>query len=189
MDFSLNGVKISLSFWFFAVLGCYMIFDRTGTGIFVLCAVVIHECGHLLMLCLAGGRISRLILSPFGVRLEKEGALGISRELWIYAGGVLANVVSALICLLFGWHSVFLGASLSMIFFNLLPVSRLDGGVLLRLLLQKTAAPERIDLISRIVGGIVLVPLFALGFLLLRQGNVTLLLTAAYLSFFLLQGD
>ena len=47
MEFKLGGVRVYLSFGFFAVLAAYLLLDQAGRGGGMLAAVAVHEAGHL----------------------------------------------------------------------------------------------------------------------------------------------
>ena len=187
MAFRLFGTRFSFSFGFFAVLALYMLCDREGLGIPALAAVALHECGHILIMRLAGVAIPAMDFYPFGIRLEKRGMLPPGREAAVYLGGVAANALAAAATLaLWGWNS-FAACNAALIAFNLLPVGRLDGGALLRLSLGRRP-PRRAELIEKLIGFAILTPLFAAGFWLAARGNYTLLFTACYLALTLLRG-
>lgn len=182
MEFRFGGTRIEITFGFFAVLGAYMLFDRTGLGIPALCAIAAHESGHILMLWLTGARIAFLRFEPFGVRLGRRGLISYGREAAVYLGGVAANALCLLISVpLFGFN-LFAAVNASLILFNLLPVGRLDGGQLLRVLLLRFGNAAHGEMLQKWLGFFVLVPLFAAALLLARQGNYTLLLTVGYLA-------
>lgn len=187
MEFKLGGVRAYLSFGFFAVLAAYLLLDQAGRGGGMLAAVAVHEAGHLAAMGVWGGRVTALGLYPFGVRLEKRGLLPLGRECAVYGGGIAANLLAAALWGILGVQGQFWAANLALAAFNLLPVGRLDGGVLLRLALQRWL-PGQARRLELAVGFLLLAPLFAGGFLLLRRGNATLLATACYLAAALLRG-
>lgn len=186
MEFKLGGTRFVFSFGFFAVLALYMLFDREGIGLPALCAVALHEAGHIVMMRLTGSRIEAMEFRAFGVRLEKRGFLTRVQETAVYFGGVGVNLISWAICMLaVGWN-LFAVVSLGLVLFNLLPVGRLDGGQLLRLALGNMRDIVVAERVEKIVGLVILAPMFAAAFLMLPRGNYTLLLTAMYLAAFLL---
>lgn len=183
MEFKIASTRFSFSFGFFVVLCLYCLYDREGAGIPVLCAVALHEGGHVLALKAVKGKIPYLRFEPFGIRMVRSGLLTYGQEFLVYSGGILANAIVLLITLpLFGWCH-FTIANLALLLFHSLPVGRLDGGQLLRTALShRMNNLNHVETVQRLVGFLILTPLFAGGFYLLPQKNITLLLTACYLA-------
>ena len=188
MEFEWGGTRYSFTFGFFAVLALWLLCDRSGLGLPALGGVLVHEGGHILVMRLTGARILAMRFCAVGVRLEKRGLLSYGRETAVYLGGVAANLLAAGACvLLCGWNG-FAAANLALCIFNLLPVGRLDGRVLLGLALCRAGKPEQAAFWQKLAGFAVLTPLFAAALLLLPRGNYTMLLTALYLAATLLRG-
>lgn len=187
MEFECGGTRYSFTFGFFAVLALWLLCDRTGIGLPVLGGVVVHEGGHILVMRLTGARILAMRFCAVGVQLEKRGLLPYGREAAVYLGGVAANLLAAAVSILCcGWNC-FAAVNLALCCFNLLPVGRLDGGVLLGLALCRAGRPDRAVFWQKLAGFTVLTPLFAAALLLLPRGNYTMLLTALYLAVTLLR--
>lgn len=183
MEFNIGGTHVSFSFGFFVILCLYCIVDRRGAGIPIIAAVILHECGHVLILRLSKGKIPYMRFEPFGIRMVRSGMLTYPQEFWVYSGGIIANAIAFVITFsFFGWCG-FAMANLGLLLFNLLPVGRLDGGQLLRVVLSRRMKQfHHVETVQRIVGFLVLTPIFAGAFYLLPQKNWTLLITACYLA-------
>lgn len=182
MEIKLGGKRYIFTFGFFAVISVYMLLDRDGAGLLALAAVALHELGHVAVMRVAGAKIEAVRFCPFGVRLEKRGMLSYSAEAAVYLGGVAANLAALAVTLpLCGWNAfAYINAALAA--FNLLPIGRLDGGVLLSLLLRRGCSLDTAEKVRMLIGFFVLAPIFAAGFWLLLRGNYTLIITAAYLA-------
>ena len=111
------------------------------TTLLVLGAAALHELGHILCLRRFGAPIRRLRIGVLGAVLETGGTMSYGRELAAVLAGPLANLLAAV---LLGWlgYPVSAGANAVLGAFNLLPVSPLDGGRALYLLLVWLAGPE-----------------------------------------------
>ena len=102
------------------------------------CAVAIHECGHIL----AAKVLSVDFSSPEFYWTDARIRLGRIRstlhELTIIAAGPLANLVASVTVLLVFKSKLYLFAELSyiMALVNLFPISHLDGGQMLKLLIN-----------------------------------------------------
>lgn len=183
MEFNIGSTHYSFSFGFFVILCLYCIVDRAGAGIPLIAAVILHECGHIVVLHISKGKIPYMRFEPFGIRMVRSGMLTYQQEFWVYSGGILANVAALLVTVpIFGW-CIFAMANMGLLIFNLLPIGRLDGGQLLRVVLSRRMKQlDHVETVQKIVGFLVLTPLFAGAFYLLPQKNLTLLITACYLA-------
>ena len=184
MKFQLGGLRISLDFTFFAMLGLFLYLDVSTDTWWMLSALTLHELGHLLAAHLAGIPMAELSFSCFGVRLSRgDGAVGDwRRELLVYLGGPGMNLCWA--ALLLGLGREVPGAiHLVMGCFQLLPVGVLDGGCILGTLLERFAPPAHAREIGVVVSALALAPLFWLGWRLFRgvHQNFTLLVCCCFL--------
>ena len=127
----LSRVKISPGFLLF--LCAYYYFDPGGTFRYFVFATICHELGHLLTLKTLGVPIYRISLQAGGACLL-TAHMSYRDELLSAAAGPVMNLISALLFL----HRVpvFALVNLTLFLFNLLPFYPLDGGRILRCLLQ-----------------------------------------------------
>jgi len=184
MDFELWGLKIHLDITFFAVLGIFLYLGVSSNLWWMLSALLLHETGHLLAALITGIKMKVLSFSCFGIRLVRESGIMISpkRELLVYLGGPVMN----LCCFLLLWclgKEVLCIIHLLLGLFQLLPIGALDGGCMLRLLLQQCVSPEKTDGVEILVSGLALLPLFWLGIRLVQteKHNFTLLICCVFL--------
>lgn len=146
-----------------------------------LCAAAAHELGHLVAIRAAGGQVSRLRLTAAGAELRLEGTLSYTRELLCALAGPLVNLTLAFAAARLG-AVVFAGLNLALGFFNLLPVSALDGGRVLSCLTALLFGPERARQLLLCTDAALTAALLACGgAVFVAGGNVTLLLVGAWL--------
>lgn len=144
-------------------------------------AAVLHELGHLLALYLLGGRVERFCFRLTGAELQYSGTrISYGGEVLLALAGPGVNLILAGLCVWAvgrwptDWLYRFAGCHLVLAFFNLIPALPLDGGRVLRTLLELRFPMEGehlADLIS--LGAGVLLTLLGLG-LLFHGGNPTL---------------
>ena len=172
----------SLIFW----TAGWTLFNGIRDTLPVLLAALIHECGHALS-C----RILRVPIRFFhpvavGAVIGYDAAsLSYKKEIAIAVAGPFLNLLCAVS--VFGAKSRF-GAlfgisSLALAFFNLLPLRRLDGGVILYAAAASVWGADCAEKIARAVSGIGTVFLWmcAVAVQLRCGGNLSLLLVSVYL--------
>ena len=103
--------------------------------------MLIHELAHLISALCIGLLPSKIIIYPFGINLKLKNTLiySISDEIILYAAGPLSNIIMALSALPFLRHSHYIYEfyiqNIALFVLNLLPVSPLDGGIILKKIL------------------------------------------------------
>jgi len=142
----------------------------------LLLSVVLHELGHSLAAQRYGIAVRNITLYPFGgVAFLEKGSRDPKHELWIALAGPAVN---AMIALIIGGVAAAVGmvpgppaleptvasavqwvvaANLMLCFFNLIPALPLDGGRVLRALLELKLGRERATLIASAVAKVVAV--------------------------------
>ena len=114
-------------------------------------AACLHEIFHLAAVYLFGGSVRRIRVCPSGAVIEAEGICG-GGELCAVLAGPLGSL---LLVSLIRRNPVLGLCGLVQGCFNLLPLYPMDGGRILRLLLERTV-PDRADRIARGIEGIAL---------------------------------
>lgn len=194
MTFNVRGSHVSVSFFFFVTVCVALVLDKTNTAVLTLGAAAVHELGHLIcMLCL-GERVSNICVAPFGFRITRSGS-SCRREMCIAIAGPAANLIVAAILLCAMWICGAKGllkaavVNISLAVFNLLPIEPLDCGRAVHCWLMCKMNTAKAEKTVFIIGVVFLVPLAALGFLVLIKSkyNITLLLASVYLTFTLLK--
>ena len=189
LEFRLGGLSISVSFWFFAAIGFFVLHEHSVLFWYILMPVIIHEIGHMVALYLCGGGVRSVRFRMFGVIISRSGPyMSYTKEVLIAFAGAGANLIAAGILyftMTFPTMRALLmiAANISAAVFSLLPISGLDGGDLLRLITERFGGVDFAYKTSRLFSFLALAPLFAFAFwLLLRpEPNITLLAVCIYL--------
>ena len=190
MRFSLFGTKIYVSFLFTATVSFMLATDRTGLVIPTLFSVLIHETGHLFTMWVTDCAPREIRLIPASVQIIEEYSRPQKARAAVSVSGPLANVAVGAALFINAHIS---GSDTAMKFalingvvaaFNMLPVSGLDGGRLLLILLCRKkdlyAAMRTVNVVTAVLAAAV----FLAGIYLIIKGSVNLsvFIVALYLA-------
>ena len=138
--------------------------------------------------------LSFVKINAFSVDIiQKDLLLSYSQELFILTCGPVLNIIFYII--LQAIYSIikieilesFAVQNLLIGIMNLLPISSLDGGQILSIVLKKFFDDEKSYRISCIVSVVFIIPLFSFGFYLFLQSfNISIFILMIYLSSFLI---
>lgn len=165
--------------------------DNDGITLWVFLACLIHELGHWWAIRALGGKIVRLRISCSGAELRLSAAHPLSP--WRMMGAALAGPAVNLAATWIGiWLSrrgaglyFFAGINLGLALFNMLPAGQLDGGRILKALLDQLAGEEAGRAAVKLCSWAAAGGLLAAGALLLWQSggkNFTLLAAGLWMA-------
>jgi len=130
-------MRIEASAFFLCGWYWYLLLDKSGAASVLFGSMLLHECGHLLVLWGMRVPVRAIRFTINGILIEAPRHLERKRELAALLGGCICNLAAAglaamchakQICLI----NLFLGL------FHLLPFPGLDGGSILALFREKT---------------------------------------------------
>lgn len=188
------GVEIIINNWFLGLLALFTVAGLVNKVLLIFSAVLWHELAHMLMAGGLGYKVRQVELLPFGAtaRIERLADAGSVSEIMIAAAGPLASLGLAVLC--YGGLSKissleevlrFYGeVNLLLAGFNLLPALPLDGGRILRAILNRRReyrnATAIVVTISHIISCMLLI-LAGLAYWLDNTINLTMLVAAGFL--------
>lgn len=194
MTFKIFSVPVKISFLFPAAITFLMVTSMKEAALISFVSAFFHELGHLFAIKKLGGKIKNIEFGAFGGRITLMGENGLSLkgEMAAALAGPAVNFIFStvlFICFLSTGNEKFflpLAINLGMGFFNLLPISTLDGGRIFFALLHMHLSERTCDIILNTVSAIFLLIILFLGFLLImrRGSNFSLLVTCSYLVIF-----
>ena len=155
----------------------------------LLFAVLLHECGHILLLTLSGGKLTGLKFALCGITLNAEYPPSYFSKILISLGGPLVGIVCFFLCRNAGKTlTLFSNINLWLSLFNLLPISFLDGGSALEAFFLMFFSYERATALSRAVSLITAVILWSVAVyvFLFLNGSASLFLLSLWFFFSLL---
>lgn len=182
--FRIRGVSLRLSFGFFTVLGLLCTLEQGAYLWHSVCAILIHESMHLLLMLLLRMRLHSVTFYGCGIRLRPAHMLcSYGKELLVLLAGPFGNLLVWGILMHSGGDRALAGANLALGLMNLLPCRHLDGGAALRCIFGMVQRePWRTErLITGMACAVLL--LMIVGAWLLEVGNFTYYALCIYLLF------
>lgn len=177
---------IHISFQSLLIISAFILLYPTSGTLGMMAAVCAHEMGHLFAILLCGEKVDGIRITPFGLIINRRDRIcSYYKDLLILLAGPFANLVTGL---LFLGHpnpglAAFAQSSLSFCLINILPVSSLDGGRALEILLTMLFPMRNIKKAGRMIsfGTLLCLWIAAVYLLLLDLGGFSLFLFCFWL--------
>lgn len=180
--------KVCIRLGFFLLLAALWLYRDIALPLII--SVSIHEAGHLvgLMVCKATIEYFEFSLGGFSAVYDQK-RLSYGQEAFCASLGPMSSLILAITSAVIG--NIFssnialttAGASLSLLIFNLMPISILDGGKVLHLLATRSKGPYIADRFIYLSDLIISASLLILSLIMMAFGkmNATLTLVSASL--------
>lgn len=189
MKFKLLGTEIYISFLFVAIVALMLTTDKTGLALPCLFAVAMHEIGHLFAMWLLESAPKSIRLIPASVQITRSMSTRYKNDIIIAFSGPMVNLAFFITLyinyLAFKNETVLYFALINLIigFFNLLPVTGLDGGTILFSVIAKRYDISKAMLTLRIITLVLASAVLFLAVSLTIRGqlNITVYIVAIYL--------
>ncbi len=154
--------------WLFIVLIVFGYINRQLEILLINFSVItVHELAHLLAAKCLGLSISHITIYPFGLNLKLKNTMlySISDEVILYMAGPASNILMALFCILFiKINPIFYDLyyiNIALFFINVIPITPLDGGMVVKKLLNYQFGFEKGNIIMKCISIIMLILLLA----------------------------
>ena len=174
--------RVEVGSSFLLLLAWMNYLDTQSIVLLALAACLCHELGHYLALRAVGNDVRLLRLTGIGAEMLPLRPMSYGQEFFAVAAGPLTNLLLAAVSAQWEGGALFSGLNLVLGSFNLLPISRLDGGRLIKCLCSMLSGPDRAARISAYLDLGLAGLLLILGCVLARSaGNLTLLTVSIWL--------
>lgn len=174
--------------------------DNSYVAVLGIFSALLHELGHLLAMQIKGSFVREIDFGLVNIDILDDTFKGESsdkNQLFVLLSGAAFNFIVATFMLLiyflsrvnifkiFGIQNFIVGT------LNLFPISQLDGGRILFILISKKLDIVLADKILKIISIVFLLPIIVLGFIILVKSryNFSLLILGCYLLSYILFRD
>lgn len=195
MKLRILKTEITISYLIICVASICIIAGIFDSFLYCLFAIIIHESGHIILMCIFGYAPEKIKISLFEISIsdrKRQERSFIQNFLIIFFGPFSNFICFILFYLLYLIGNDFFlypaAANLSVGLFNVLPVMSLDGGQLLYLVLCRFFSESISQRVVNVITFIIIFPLAFFGFVLLFNSkyNFSLLIVCIYLVLSLL---
>lgn len=188
MKLDIGKTEFGIDVSFAVCVTLMLILDESGLGAIALFCCIFHEAAHIACLHFFGEKPASVRLSFYGIKLERMPAANLGRlaEIAVYASGPAANIALSAFLFLFSFINKALetAAVISLMtgLFNLIPCCPLDGGNILKCIVNYYFEEEKVEKIILAVSFAVILPMTAMAVcVFVKTGNPTLVLVTAYI--------
>lgn len=195
MKFRVLKTELTISYLIICTASICIIAGIFDSFLYCLFAIIIHETGHIILMCIFGYAPEKIKISLFEISIsdrKRQERSFIQNFLIIFFGPFANFICFILFYLLYlignDYFLYFAAANFSVGLFNILPVMSLDGGQLLYLILSRFFSDTVSQRIVNVITFIIIFPLATFGFILLFNSkyNFSLLIVCIYLVFSLI---
>lgn len=151
--------------------------------------IFLHELAHFIAATFIGLKPSHIVLYAFGVNLKLKNTLiySFADEIILYLSGPLLNAIMAIISVRFikygnFWELIYWN-NLVLFLFNLIPIGPMDGGIIVKKILQRKMGYSKANKIINIVSIIMILGLVLFEIFLIRisQFNFSIIFICVFL--------
>lgn len=175
-------IRINLQIFIFAII--FYLTKQIRIYTILMVFAFIHELGHLLAGILLGLKVKGIDVMPFGVSINFEDYSNkyIAKKIIIAMAGPLVNVIIVILGIYNNWEEEIIYANILIGLFNLIPLYPLDGGRILKYIIQLTTNSREAEMFSYKLSNILIIILTivsSVGILFIQ--NIGIVLILAYL--------
>lgn len=175
-------IKVNLQIFIFAIIFYFTKQIKIYTILMVF--ALIHEIGHLIAGLLLGLKVKNITIMPFGVSVNFEDYSNkyIIKKIIIATAGPLVNLVIVILGMYNNWNEDVIYANALIGMFNLIPLYPLDGGRILKYIIQLTTNSKEAETFAYKLSNILIVILTLISSIgILFMQNIGIVFILAYL--------
>lgn len=184
MKFYILKTEISISYLFVSIITFMILIDKSGFVLPMLLSVFLHEAAHLITMFLLGCEPKSINFIPCSIEVKRGVCCDYKKEILISVSGPILNII--LFILFFKFRIEFSLINLCFGVFNLLPLSVLDGGEILNVVLFKVLKEKTAKILFKAINFFfgALGVFFGVFLYVKQNGNISLILFSIYIILF-----
>lgn len=185
-------IQISINIEIILFIIIFIITKQINIYLIFIIFTFIHEISHALAGILLGLKIKKIGIMPFGFKIafekNKNKEKLATKKLIIELAGPLTNLAIMAFAIIFKLHTNIVYSNLIIAVFNLIPIYPLDGGRILKSILNIKLIPQKTNSIVNKISNITIIILTAISsILILYIRNIAIIVVLAYLWYIVIR--
>lgn len=181
-------IRVNLQIFIFALI--FYLTKQIKIYTILMIFAFIHEIGHLVAGLILGLKVKNINIMPFGLSINFEDYSNkyVVKKLIISIAGPLTNLIIVLLGIFNSWELEIIYANVLIGMFNLIPLYPLDGGRILKYIIQLSSSNKDAENITYKLSNILIIILTiiaCIGIILIQ--NIGIVMILGYLWFLVLQ--
>ncbi len=181
-------IRINLQIFVFAII--FYLTKQIRIYTILMVFALVHELGHLVAGILLGLKAKGIDIMPFGVSINFEDYSNkyIAKKIIIAMAGPLVNTIIVILGIYNNWEEEIIYSNILIGLFNLIPLYPLDGGRILKYIIQLATNSKEAEMFAYKLSNILIIILTIVSCVgILFVQNIGMVLILAYLWVLVIQ--
>lgn len=181
-------IKINLQIFAFAII--FYLTKQIRIYTILMLFAFIHELGHLIAGVSLGLKVKNINIMPFGVSINFEDYSNryVIKKIIIAMAGPLINLIIVILGICNEWEEDIIYSNVLIGMFNLIPLYPLDGGRILKCIVQLTSNSKEAEIITyKLSNTLIIILTIISSIVILLVQNIGILMILGYLWMLVIQ--